>query len=75
MSRKKPDMRYVGPMLDARIRQVQQDAKNLGCGDLPYWEAGERLAAVKPIILPTINFQQGGKKKGKLDLFGNMGIL
>jgi len=67
-------MRYVGPVLDARIRQIQHEAKEMGAGDLPYWEAGERLASAKPIILPNISFQQKGKKKVGFD-FGKFGIL
>lgn len=68
-------MRYVGPVLDARIRQIQVDVKQMGGGDIGYAEAGERLASMQPIIMPNISFQQKGKKKKMGIDLGGFNIL
>jgi len=76
MSKQKGANRYLGPFLDARIQQTQMEVKELTGKDISYKEAGERLASVKPIILPDITFQKGKRKKGVgMDLFRGMGLI
>ena len=76
MSKRKGDMRYIGPFLDARIQQTQKEVKDLTGADIGYKEAGERLASAKPIILPDITFQKGKKKKRVgIDMFKGMGLI
>ena len=69
-------MKYIGPFLDARIQETQRQVKDLTGQDIGYKEAGEKLAAVKPIIFPDITIKKGKKKKSVgFDMFRGTGLF